>query len=71
MAEYQPTGDAGPGRGEQAPNVGIEIIDVLIRGLATTKAHLESGGPEARGKVCIGWYIDHDHSCALWYSNPQ
>lgn len=67
MTEYKP----GPAKGEQAPNLGIEIIDVLMRGLATTKERLESGAVLASGRVCIGWYVDHDHSCALWYSSPQ
>lgn len=72
MAERKSTGGAVPRNSQQAPNLGIEIIDVLMRGLATTKERLDSGDPVLRGgQVCIGWYVDHDHSCALWYSHPQ
>jgi hypothetical protein len=55
----------------KSPNIGGDLIDVLMRGLATAKERLEADDALARGQVCIGWYVDHDHSCALWYSNPQ
>ena len=71
MVGYKSTDDAGRGQVEHTPTVAIELIDVLIRGLATTKVRMEAGDPLAQGRVCIGWYVDHDHSCVLWYSNPQ
>ncbi len=72
MADYKPAGDVRPGKGQQPPDFGTELIDVIMRGLGTAKKRLEAGDadPQARGQLCLGWYVDHDHSCALWYSNP-
>jgi hypothetical protein len=65
MAEYV----APPGEGESAPDLARELLDVLMRGLNTAN---ESLVPSviAAGGLCVGYYVDGDHSCALWYSHP-
>ena len=71
MAEYRPTSDAEPRKGEQPPAFGVELIDVLLRGLSTAKERMKSGNELERGRVCIGFYGDPGHWCPIFYSNPR
>jgi hypothetical protein len=71
MTEYSKTNDAAKEKGTAGQDLGNEIIDVLIRGLSNTKEQMERGEITTQGRACIGLYVDHEHWCALFYSNPQ
>ena len=58
-----------PGAAQDQADIAKDLIDVLIRGLGTASDELASDTES--GGVCIGYYADSTHSCALWYSHPH
>lgn len=71
MPDYDTATGERPKGGKPSQPFESELLDVLLRGLATARENLRDGENIAGGRVCIGWYVDHDHSCVLLYSNPQ
>lgn len=70
MTEYENPQDAAQTQGSQGANLGVDMIDVLIRNLETAKANME-GGKEfaaASGPVfCTFFYVDSSVVCPLGY----
>ena len=59
----------GKGPGYEPGSTGL--IDVLIRGLETAKQNIQSIDDGTPRRWCVGYYADHDHSCALLYHRPE
>lgn len=70
MADSEPATDVQSGKSSQPPNFGVEIIDVLMRGLANAKDRLASDDPDTR-VFCTGLYVDSDHWCPLMYIDAR
>jgi hypothetical protein len=71
MADYSTVSGAPKEAPAPGSDLGTEIIDVLIRGLSNAKEQMERGEATTRGRACIGLYVDSEHWCALFYTNPQ
>ncbi len=76
MAEIQPATESNPkAEGATTSDVGADLIDVLMRGLANSKQNLEiARSGERRGDTeptiagaCVCLYVDSDHYCTVVY----
>jgi hypothetical protein len=70
MADSEPAGGVRSGKGAQPANFGVEIIDVLMRGLANAKDRMASDDPTTR-VFCTGFYVDSTHWCPLLYVDAR
>jgi hypothetical protein len=69
MTEYDNAQDAAQTRGSRGANLGVELIDVVIRNLETAKTNLEGGAElAAEGTTfCTVLYAEPGHFCPLIY----
>jgi hypothetical protein len=55
MTEYDNSQDASQTQGSRGANLGVDLIDVVIRNLETARANIEGGaGPAAAGATFCG-----------------